>query len=347
MAQTSWGFDGTINEAQWSEMAGLLGNGYVAADASSCITTAVGGARKVSVSAGTLYGDGIVTVLDAAEEVTLTTPANGQWYVIALRREWAGNTTSLVAIAGATTTTTTPTGPPSTLPTLNADPGVITDQPISWAWCNSANTDVAVYDMKKLPQKQANPESVASVNDRTSKFPTPVQGTTVWRNDLGALETYYDLYNVSTNPGGRAVAGWGRENGQIVQIVSANTSTSIQSTSGSYVDTGLSVTITPKYSTSKLMVFASQAGGHGAGSGVYNLKLVRDTTDVGFMAALSLLNENENYLRRSHSLNAILNANSTSATTFKTQIIRVSGTAYVEVNPDTTYASIIVIEVAG
>lgn len=207
MAQTSWGFDGTINEAQWSEMAGLLGNGYVAADASSCITTAVGGARKVSVSAGTLYGDGIVTVLDAAEEVTLTTPANGQWYVVALRREWAGNTTSLVSVAGATTTTTTPTAPPSTLPTLNADPGVITDQPIAWAWANSANTTVVVYDMRQFPVRRM-PLTVANNFVRDGIFQTPTQGQQVWRNDLGAVETYYGAYNAISNPGGRDSAGW-------------------------------------------------------------------------------------------------------------------------------------------
>jgi hypothetical protein len=78
--------------------------------------------------------------------------------------------------------------------------------------------------MRKLPQKQANPESVANVNDRDAKFPSPVQGTTVWRNDLGALQTYYGLYNVSTNPGGRTAAGWGFEKPQgIVRTTSGGT----------------------------------------------------------------------------------------------------------------------------
>ena len=208
MTWTNWGFDGTINESQWAQMAGLLGNGYVALNSSSCVVTAVPGARSVSVSAGTLYGDGVVSVNASAKTVAMTTPVNGQWYVIALRRTWATNTVELVAVAGATTTTTTPTAPPSTLPTLNANVGVLADQPIAWAWTNSANTTVVVFDMRKLPQKQANPESVANANDRTAKFPSPIQGTTVWRNDLGALETYYDLYNVSTNPNGRNPAGW-------------------------------------------------------------------------------------------------------------------------------------------
>lgn len=207
MAQTSWGFDGTITELQWSTMAGLLGNGYVAKGNGDCVVTAVPGARSVSVAAGSLYGDGVVTVLDAAETVAMTTPVNGQWYVIALRRTWATNTTALVAIAGATTTTTTPTAAPSSFPTLNSQPGVLTDQPIAWAWCNSANTTVVVFDIRLQPVKSL-PPVVATAAERDAKFMAPTQGTQVWRNDLGAVETYYGLYNASTNPGGRDSAGW-------------------------------------------------------------------------------------------------------------------------------------------
>lgn len=43
---------------------------------------------------------------------------------------------------------------------------------------------------------------------RDAAIPTPSQGTTIFRNDLGYAETYYALYNVSTNPGGRTAAGW-------------------------------------------------------------------------------------------------------------------------------------------
>ena len=151
MAWTNWGFDGTITEIQWAKLAGFLGSPYSAKDSSSCVVTAVSGARQVSVSAGTIYGDGVASVNDAPEVVSMTTPVNGQWYVIALRRTWATNTAALVAIAGATTTTSTPSTPPTSFPTLNTDQGVLTDQPIAWAWCNSANTTVVVSDLRKLP----------------------------------------------------------------------------------------------------------------------------------------------------------------------------------------------------
>lgn len=49
---------------------------------------------------------------------------------------------------------------------------------------------------------------VADLAARNALFPSPVQGNRVWRNDLGLEETYYGLYNATTNPGGRAAAGW-------------------------------------------------------------------------------------------------------------------------------------------
>lgn len=207
MAWTSVGFDGTITEIQWAGLAGLLGNGYVAAGNGDCLVTAVSGARSVSVAAGSLYGDGVLSTNSGAETVAMTTPVNGQWYVIALRRTWATNTAALVAIAGATTTTTTPTAPPTSFPTLNTNVGVLTDQPIAWAWCNSANTTVVVYDIR-LKAVKSLPPVVATSAERDAKFMSPTQGLQVWRDDLGAVETYYGLYNASTNPGGRDTAGW-------------------------------------------------------------------------------------------------------------------------------------------
>ena len=207
MAWTSVGFDGTITEIQWAGLSSLLGNGYVAAGNGDCLVTAVPGARSVSVAAGSLYGNGVLSTNSGAETVAMTTPVNGQWYVIALRRTWATNTAALVAIAGATTTTTTPTAPPTSFPTLNTNVGVLTDQPIAWAWCNSANTTVVVYDIR-LKAVKSLPPVVATSAERDAKFMSPTQGLQVWRDDLGTVETYYGLYNSSTNPGGRDTAGW-------------------------------------------------------------------------------------------------------------------------------------------
>jgi hypothetical protein len=49
---------------------------------------------------------------------------------------------------------------------------------------------------------------VANQSDRDAQYPTPGQGMKVYRTDLGVTQTYYGLFNASTNPGGRDVAGW-------------------------------------------------------------------------------------------------------------------------------------------
>lgn len=49
---------------------------------------------------------------------------------------------------------------------------------------------------------------VANQTERDAQYPTPAQGMSVYRTDLGVTQRYYGLYNVTTNPGGRGTAGW-------------------------------------------------------------------------------------------------------------------------------------------
>lgn len=52
---------------------------------------------------------------------------------------------------------------------------------------------------------------VANQTERDAQYPTPAQGMSVYRTDLGVTQRYYGLFNSSTNPGGRDVAGWYNE----------------------------------------------------------------------------------------------------------------------------------------
>lgn len=52
-------------------------------------------------------------------------------------------------------------------------------------------------------------QTVNSQAERDLLYPTPVQGNSVFRNDLGFIQTYYGAWNATTNPGGRgSVAAW-------------------------------------------------------------------------------------------------------------------------------------------
>jgi hypothetical protein len=48
----------------------------------------------------------------------------------------------------------------------------------------------------------------ATSADRTTALPTPSQGMVSFLEDSGTSWMYYELYNVSTNPGGAKTAGW-------------------------------------------------------------------------------------------------------------------------------------------
>ena len=69
--------------------------------------------------------------------------------------------------------------------------------------------------------------------------------------------------------------------GSVLQVVNATYSTLTSSSSGSYSDTGLTASITPTSSTSKILVIVSQSCLNcGSATNGINIKLVRGSTDL-------------------------------------------------------------------
>lgn len=105
MALTSVGYDGSIGENElpgWMRSAraayGVLGVGDWR------VETVSGQDRTVSVAAGTGFGRGVVDTTDASETIQLAIVASGsRWDTICRRRDFATNTTSLVAVQGSAT----------------------------------------------------------------------------------------------------------------------------------------------------------------------------------------------------------------------------------------------------
>jgi len=92
------------------------------------------------------------------------------------------------------------------------------------------------------------------------------------------MSTLY-VDNLEPNLGSRVMAA-----GHVVQVVQSTYATETQSTASSYTDTGLTASITPTNSSSKILVVFSLGGGCGVNNtssdarGYY--KLVRDSTDL-------------------------------------------------------------------
>lgn len=218
MAQTSIGFNGTVSEIQWTTLAPLLGNGDCVAASGHLAASQVSGFRRVLIESGIAQARGVATTLSAAESpaADMPAPTAGQFHLVVLRRVWATKATSILTIPHSTTTEASPTVPPTTFPAaMLASPGVEYDQPLYWAWVNVSTTNVKLFDLRRVPNSlrladaERGTRTVSSDDERNKAFPNPVQGDRVYRFDKGYLEAYFSTFNSTSNPGGRASAGWG------------------------------------------------------------------------------------------------------------------------------------------
>jgi hypothetical protein len=131
-----------------------------------------------------------------------------------------------------------------------------------------------------------------------------------------------------------ATAGGG---GKVLQVVTATTTTTVTSTSSSYADTGLSASITPTLSTSKVLVMVSQhleAVGT-SGDAIIGYSLLRDATTI-FANTYGILYNMGGSTNKGSGREPIIYLDSpatTSSTTYKTQFKRTgaSGTQSAQV----------------
>jgi hypothetical protein len=140
--------------------------------------------------------------------------------------------------------------------------------------------------------------------------------------------------------------------GQVLQVVNASYGLTNSTTSTTFVDTNLSATITPKFSTSKILVIIDQSGvGKTAtvtGSGV-GLALLRGSTSILNFANYAAYTNSvvANYIG-SVSANYLDSPATTSATTYKTQFKQSDSTPNtVIVQNNDSISTITLMEIAG
>lgn len=136
--------------------------------------------------------------------------------------------------------------------------------------------------------------------------------------------------------------------GAVLQVVQSSYDTSVSTTSDStYTDTGLTATITPSATSSKILVRITQSGCHTNNSGTdIDLILLRGSTEIAQMAGLFMEGITTGNLLISNEW--LDSPNTTSATTYKTQF-RIgddAGTAKVQ-NGSYGTSVITLMEIAG
>ena len=131
--------------------------------------------------------------------------------------------------------------------------------------------------------------------------------------------------------------------GNVIQVVSANYSTVIVSDNNTWVDTGLSCAITPKFSNSKIMILIDQNGRVESSWMAY--RILRGATAI--KSAQYYLFDNNSTNNSSISFNFLDSPNTTSEVTYKTQFMRSSGGGDIKVNDNSAPATILLLEIAG
>jgi len=145
--------------------------------------------------------------------------------------------------------------------------------------------------------------------------------------------------------GGTGGTGGG---GKVLQVVNANQNTQVSTSGGTWIDTGLTATITPSSTSSKILVLVDQVGlAKSAGNGGLYLKLLRGTTSLVMLCSNDVYDGTTSAARPAGvGSNYLDSPSTTSATTYKTQFYAFNSvTAHVQ--QGATRSTITLMEIAG
>jgi hypothetical protein len=138
--------------------------------------------------------------------------------------------------------------------------------------------------------------------------------------------------------------------GKVKQVVNAVYSTSTGNATSTYSDTGLTATITPTASTSKILVTVHQQGlykTNGNANNAHVIKLMRGATDLITFDASNSSTLVANYNTVASGTTYLDSPATTSATTYKTQFKNYTNAASVFVQGDSASSTITLMEIGA
>ena len=141
---------------------------------------------------------------------------------------------------------------------------------------------------------------------------------------------------------GATAAGFGK----VLQVVTATIQTQQESTSASFVDiTGLSVSITPSSTSSKIFVMCTTTGGGSDINAGSRYTLVRNSTNLATTDFAQIYGSNN--ISGVIALSILDSPSTTSATTYKAQMRRSSASGSVYSGLNNSFAHITVFEIGA
>jgi len=167
-------------------------------------------------------------------------------------------------------------------------------------------------------------------------------------NGSGLASGVTSVPNLQSFPAGPRLANVNMAVGSVLQVVSNTFSTEVSTSSSSFSDTGLTASITPSSTSSKILVFVDvQAVKKDNTTGV-DLILVRGSTTIAQFAHNTGYNASTAYnIIGSASCGYVDSPASTSSTTYKVQMASSANSGTARINDNTNTSTIVLMEIAG
>jgi hypothetical protein len=134
--------------------------------------------------------------------------------------------------------------------------------------------------------------------------------------------------------------------GNILQVVIAEDSTILTLATSTYTDTGLSASITPTATSSKILVMWNVQCDHGSSNSGFGTKLLRDATAIYTSASTYAVYATTAGDRSMSSFNYIDSPSSVATITYKVQVASDAGFT-ININDANNQSQIVLMEIAG
>jgi hypothetical protein len=138
--------------------------------------------------------------------------------------------------------------------------------------------------------------------------------------------------------------------GKILQVINATTSTEVGLASSTFTDTGLTATITPSATTSKILVLVNQNGMYKSSQAADNgvkLRLMRGATSIVTISVLDAFTNTSIQNNVASGTNYLDSPATTSAVTYKTQFANYTNQATVAVQVASATSTITLMEIGA
>lgn len=176
----------------------------------------------------------------------------------------------------------------------------------------------------------------------TTRPSAPFEGQMIYETDTDVLA----IWNGSA---WRYIAATTPTNGTVLQVVTGTTTTGATNNTNTYADTNLSASITPKSSSSKVLVMVTQVVGKTSANAEnrVQVRLVRGSTALMDTGSLVNYTSVADYDISECSIIYLDSPATTSATTYKTQFMNPNNTAGANAQYGGGTSTIVLMEIAG